>query len=189
MKTSRVKPNALLPCAKWTSVFARFVVAAAPCKARPAFTSGPYTSDVPAPDSSATKFIGCFEYSYDLDGGRETREVGPRPLRVRRRVEVDVGWKRVAAVAREQAPHVLGERLSGDLHLRGGEEVLPRHERRVTRGDGDLRRLQWLGGRRVVWSVDAGIRRPASSRVASAGDEDEGGTREGKYGKTTHGVR
>ncbi len=29
------------------------------------FSTGPNSSDVPAPDSKAMLFIGCFEYSYD----------------------------------------------------------------------------------------------------------------------------
>ena len=29
------------------------------------FSTGPNSSEVPAPDSKAMLFIGCFEYSYD----------------------------------------------------------------------------------------------------------------------------
>src|SRR3954470_16814436 len=38
---------------------------AAPPVAPAGFSTGPNNSDVPAPDSKATLFIGCFEYSYD----------------------------------------------------------------------------------------------------------------------------
>src|SRR5580698_3074374 len=57
------RPSAFEPTAKCCSIAASFAVAAAPTS--PALTSGPYTSDVPAPYSSPKPFIGCFEYSYD----------------------------------------------------------------------------------------------------------------------------
>ncbi len=45
----------------WTSAL-RCAVAAAPT-ALSVLTSGPYASEVPAPDSNIRLFIGCFEYS------------------------------------------------------------------------------------------------------------------------------
>jgi len=43
----------------WASVSASVPVAPL------GFKTGPNNKEVPAPDSNATLFIGCFEYSYD----------------------------------------------------------------------------------------------------------------------------
>src|SRR6204780_5133777 len=52
------------PAAKCSIIAASCAVAAGPI-ALLLSISGAYTSEVPAPDSNARLFIGCFEYSYD----------------------------------------------------------------------------------------------------------------------------
>src|ERR1022692_556222 len=72
-------PPALLWLAMCTNHVCASVSAAVPV-APAGLSTGPNSSDVPAPDSKAMLFIGCFEYSYDsIPDEYPARSMTPAP--------------------------------------------------------------------------------------------------------------
>ena len=87
-----------------------------------------------------------------LDTAREAGQIDPR--RVEGDAVVEVRRQPIAAVGREIATHLLGERLAGDLHLAGCEQVFARDEPRAA----DRRRQRRVPDRGIgSRAIDAAI--------------------------------